>query len=129
MDNNYDVNNITRISSGSYHRGDFYSDSDIRLDGRFEGNLFSEARVIIGEKAVVIGQIVCASADIQGLVKGQVFAKDTLSFSSGSKVEGDAHFARFKAEIGAQFTGACYRITDEEYEEKLKEIHREESLF
>lgn len=126
---NYDVNNVTKISSGSYQRGDFYSDSDIRLDGRFEGNLFSEARVIIGEKAVLVGQLVCVSADIQGLVRGQVFAKDTLTFAASAQVEGDAHFSRFKAEIGAQFTGACYKITDEEYEEKLKEIHREESLF
>ena len=53
------VNDISRISAGSVIKGEITSPNDIRIDGSFEGKIVSQAKVVVGEKAVIKGDIVC----------------------------------------------------------------------
>ncbi len=41
------VNSVSRISSGTFFKGEITSLSDIRIDGDFEGMLYSKGRVVI----------------------------------------------------------------------------------
>ena len=43
------VNDISRISAGSVIKGEITSPNDIRIDGTFEGRIFSQAKVVVGE--------------------------------------------------------------------------------
>ena len=49
------VNDISRISAGSSIKGEITSPNDIRIDGNFEGKIISQAKVVVGEKAVIKG--------------------------------------------------------------------------
>ena len=44
------VNDISRISAGSVIKGEITSPNDIRIDGTFEGRIFSQAKVVVGKK-------------------------------------------------------------------------------
>ena len=46
------VNEVSRVSSGTIIRGDIYSPNDIRIDGSFEGRIISKCKVVVGENAV-----------------------------------------------------------------------------
>lgn len=110
------VNSISRISVGTLIKGEIVSPTDIRIDGTFEGKVHSKGRVVLGESAVVKGEIVCNNIDLWGKVEGDVFVKDTLSLKAGCTMNGNLHTRRLAVELGATFNGSCKTITEAEFE-------------
>ena len=53
------VNEVSRISTGTVLKGEINSPVDLRIDGIFEGRIFSSGRVVVGEKAEIKGEIFC----------------------------------------------------------------------
>ena len=53
MDNNVNVNDVSRISAGTVIKGEINSPNDIRIDGSFEGKIISKGRVVVGDKAIM----------------------------------------------------------------------------
>lgn len=110
------INQISRISSGTKVKGEIITDSDIRIDGEFDGKLVSKGRVVIGETAVINGDIIGTNVDFWGKIKGNFYVKDTLSLKSSAQVEGDLHIKRLQVELNARFNGSCHMIADGEFE-------------
>lgn len=110
------VNSISRISAGTVIKGEISSPTDIRIDGTFEGKVYSKGRVVLGETAVVKGDIVCNNVDLWGKVEGNIFVKDTLSLKSGCTMDGNLHARRLAVELGATFNGSCKTITEAEFD-------------
>ncbi len=92
------VNAISRISEGSFIKGEINSPNDIRLDGKFEGRIFSEGRVVVGENAEIKGDI-----------------KDTLTLKDTCSVKGEIHVKRLAVELGANFDGTCKMMSEDEF--------------
>lgn len=109
------VNDVSRISSGSYIKGEISSPFDIRIDGHFEGKVCSQAKVVVGEKAVIKGDIICSNSDFWGKIEGNFYVKDTLSLKDTCEVTGDLHIKRLQVELDAKFNGSCKMITEEEF--------------
>ena len=111
-----DINDVNRIAAGAKFTGDIATVNDIRIDGSFEGRLYSEARVVVGEKAVVKGDIFATFVDFNGtMLGGNFYVKDTLSLKSGCSVDGDLYFQRFLVELDAKFTGKCQVMSEAEF--------------
>ena len=102
MEPTVNVNEVSRISTGTVVKGEISSSNDIRIDGTFEGKIKSKGRVVVGEKALIKGDIICA--------------KDTLSLKSSSKVKGDLHIKRLQVELDAKFDGTCQMITESDFD-------------
>ena len=116
MANNVNVNDVNRIAAGAKFTGDIATVNDIRIDGSFEGRLYSEARVVVGEKAVVKGDIFATYIDFNGsMLGGNFYVKDTLSLKTGCTVAGDLFFQRFQVELDAKFTGRCQVMSETEF--------------
>lgn len=114
------INDVSRLSAGSTLKGNFRSEKDIRVDGLFEGDIITKGKTVVGESAVVKGNIVCAKADVWGKIEGKIFVKDLLDLKSSASIDGEFHFSRIQIEIGAGITGTCQKITDTEFEDRLK---------
>ena len=112
---NQNVNEVSRVSAHSYYTGNFYSDNDIRIDGTFEGDILTKGKAVVGEKARVIGNIICCSLDVWGNIKGDVYVKDTLSLKATAAVEGNMYYTRLQLEFGANFEGMCKRVSEDDY--------------
>ncbi len=110
------VNSISRISPGTVIKGEITSPNDIRIDGTFEGKINSKGRVVIGESAVINGDVVCSDIDLWGKVEGNLYVKDTLALKDGCVVNGNLHVRRLSVELGATFNGNCKTITEAEFE-------------
>jgi len=122
MASNYDrsgestgVNDVSRISAGSSIKGEITSPNDIRIDGNFEGKIVSQAKVVVGEKAVVKGDIICSSCDFWGKIDGNFYVKDTLSLKATCVVTGDLHIRRLQVDLDATFNGNCKMISESEF--------------
>ena len=109
------VNAVSRISAGTVIKGEILSPSDIRIDGTFEGKVYSKGRAVIGETAVIKGDIICSDIDLWGKVDGNIYVKDTLSLKEGCVVAGNLHVRRLAVELGATFNGNCKTITEAEF--------------
>ena len=116
METTVNVNEVSRISTGTIIKGEISSPNDIRVDGTFEGKIQSKGRVVVGEKAVINGDIICDNVDFWGKVNGSLFVKDTLSLKNGCSVNGDLHVKRLVVELGARFDGNCKMLADGEFE-------------
>jgi cytoskeletal protein CcmA (bactofilin family) len=110
------VNSISRISAGTVIKGEILSPTDIRIDGSFEGRVQSKGRVVVGESAIIKGDIVCENIDLWGKVEGNLFVKDTLSLKDGCVVSGNLNVRRLSVELGATFNGNCKTITEAEFD-------------
>lgn len=120
------VNEVSRISTGTVIKGEINSPNDIRIDGVFEGKIFSKGRVVVGEKAEIKGDIVCDNVDFWGKMTGSLFVRDTLTLKDTCSVNGDLHVQRLVVELGAHFDGTCKMLKEGEFEHVSKPAAKEE---
>lgn len=114
------VNSVSRISAGTYFKGEVSSPFDLRIDGVFEGRIYSKGKVVIGETACVTGDVICENVDLWGKVKGNLFIKDTLSLKNGCSADGGLNVRRLFVELGSIFNGTCRMITEKEYDDLVQ---------
>ena len=120
------VNEVSRISTGTVIKGEINSPNDIRIDGVFEGKIFCKGRVVVGEKAEIKGDIVCDNVDFWGKMTGSLFVRDTLTLKDTCSVNGDLHVQRLVVELGAHFDGTCKMLKEGEFEHVSKPAALEE---
>ncbi|MBR1405985.1 MAG: polymer-forming cytoskeletal protein [Bacteroidales bacterium] len=116
MEPTVNVNEVSRISTGTVIKGEITSPNDIRIDGSFEGKIISKGRVVVGEKAVISGDIICENVDFWGKMTGCFYVKDTLALKEGCVVDGDLNIRRLVVELGAKFDGNCKMLSDGDFD-------------
>ena len=97
---------LNSLVAGTFITGNISSKMDIRIDGKLEGTLNSEAKVVVGKNALIIGNIVCQTILIEGRVEGNITAKEKLHIQSNGSVIGDLITHKLIIEDGANFNGA-----------------------
>ena len=114
----------TLIGSGTNISGDIVSSGDIRIDGNLVGNIKGHAKVVIGSTGVVMGDIDCLNADIQGKVHGKLTVTDMLNLRGDANIEGDIHAGRLLIEPNVTFNGHCHMGKDEKVVEMTSDENR-----
>lgn len=99
------VGSLNTIGAGTAVEGNINSKGDLRIDGTINGNLVSTSRVVIGSKAVVVGNINAANAIIEGKVNGNVSVDAVLYLKGTAIIEGDIEMQKLMVENGAIFNG------------------------
>ena len=100
-------NQTNQFCEGTNIEGEIKSSNDIRLDGAIHGSIVSSAKVVIGQKGKMEGELHCQNGDISGYVKGRVEAKDMLFLKGTANIEGDIVAGKLVVEAGAIFNGTC----------------------
>ena len=93
------------ISADLVVNGNLISTGDIQVDGRVEGDVRS-AGLVIGDKAVIHGEVLAEEVTIRGRVVGRIRARK-VQLAATSHVEGDILHQAFAVEAGAFFEGNC----------------------
>lgn len=117
-----DVNSISRISEGTAVKGELSSLTDIRIDGSLEGKIYSSGRIVVGEKASIVGSIFCSDLDLWGKVNGDIYVQNLLSLKSSATVEGNLHVRKLQVEMGAELNGTCKMITEAEFDQAVASL-------
>lgn len=103
---------LNSITDGTVIKGDIVATGDFRLDGRLEGNIQLNGKLVVGDTGIVVGNVLCQNANIIGTVNGNLSVKELLSLHSSARVRGDIIINNLSIEPGAMFTGKC-RMLDE----------------
>lgn len=100
-----DVNAI--LGRGAEFQGKLTFEGEVRIGGKFDGEIFSKDRLQIDEGAEVKGQIVAGTVIVHGEVTGTIKASQGIEFKSGAKVRGDIETPQLVVERGVFFDGHC----------------------
>lgn len=95
------------IVEGTKIKGDLITESSLRIDGEVHGNVASSSKVVLGKNGILLGDLNCADADLEGKIEGKIKVEGLLSLRSTSIVHGDIYCVRLHIEEGAKFTGSC----------------------
>jgi len=95
------------LTNGSRIVGQIFADTDFRIDGEVEGTINCNGKVVIGQKGFLKGSISCVSAEIIGIVDGDIVVSETLSLRATAIITGDVKTKVLVVEPNAIFNGSC----------------------
>jgi cytoskeletal protein CcmA (bactofilin family) len=96
---------LNTVNEGTSMIGDLKADNDIRVDGSISGNLICKAKVIIGPKGSIDGEVTCENAVIEGKFNGKLTVKEMLTIKETAKVTGDVITSKVAMLAGCDFEG------------------------
>ena len=118
---------INIITDGTVIKGDIIASGDFRLDGKLEGNIQLNGKLVVGDSGIINGNVLCQNANIIGCVNGNISVKELLSLHATARVRGDILINNLSIEPGAMFSGKC-RMIDEIKAQQEQEAEKEEAV-
>ena len=100
----------TLISQGTELSGDISFSGTLEILGTVKGNIVSEqtdARVRVLNGGSVEGDIKAAIIEVNGSIKGNIYALDRLCLEPNCTVSGNIHYSNMEMRTGAQLIGSC----------------------
>ena len=97
--------NFTFLGKDVVFKGVLTLEGNIRVDGRLEGELRSTGTLIVGEHAVIRGNIMAGILITSGKIKGDVIALEKIKILKPGVVIGDIRTPAISIEAGAFFHG------------------------
>ena len=95
------------LGKGTTFEGKMTFEGLFRLDGNFDGEIFSGDSLIIGETGMVNAQINVKNLIVNGELKGGVTAGDRVEIYPPGKIMGDIKTPVLVISEGAIFEGNC----------------------
>ena len=111
------------LGKGAEFIGKLIFDGAVRIDGDFQGEIYGQGSLEIGEGALVKANIAVKAIYIGGNVQGTIEVKEKINIISTGKFYGDVRTPIFIMEEGALFDGKSSMV--EAADEKIK-IHSAE---
>jgi cytoskeletal protein CcmA (bactofilin family) len=102
----------TVIGTNTRIIGSITSDTNMRIDGRVEGDVEVLGNLIIGETGQVIATVKAQSVHVAGAIKGEITATDLLEIAPTGKVWGDITTSSLHIEPGGLFRGQSAMTTN-----------------
>lgn len=103
----------TIIGKDTTVKGRIDAEGGIRVDGKFEGQIFTSGDVIVGETGSLVADVEAKNISIAGEVRGNVLARGKLELIPTGKLFGDVRMAILVVEDGAVFQGQCEMLNPE----------------
>lgn len=98
---------FTFLGKGSQFKGIVTFEGTIRIDGRLEGEIHTKGTLVVGEHAVIEGDV---SADVVisgGRVTGNIIAAEKVQLLATGIVIGTIKTPLLSIEEGVRFSGTC----------------------
>lgn len=96
------------LGHGTRFEGKLFFEGRVRIDGSFRGTVRGEDVLVIGEGALVQGEIEVATCIVTGgEVEANIRARDAIELYAPSKVTGALHAPAIFIDRGVQFDGTC----------------------
>jgi cytoskeletal protein CcmA (bactofilin family) len=102
-----DENSVTIIARDAKFKGELVLDQAAKIFGSVEGRIVSGGEVHVAEGAVCKSTVEARSVIVDGVVEGDVIARERLSLSGKARVKGDINAAAIIVAEGATYSGQC----------------------
>ena len=93
------------LGAGTNYHGKLHFQGAVRIDGNFQGEVVSEGTLVIGQEAVVEGQVKVGQLVLSGRIKGEVEAKNKVVLHKTANLHGNIRTPVLVVEEGAVLEG------------------------
>ena len=87
-------------------KGELKAQEDLKVEGRIEGTIQHQQRVVVGAKGEVVAAVTAAAIEVDGKVQGDMHAKKSVKVSSSAVVRGNIRAPSVSITEGANFNGS-----------------------
>src|SRR3989442_11556731 len=98
---------FTFLGKGAQFKGIIHFEGTIRIDGRLEGEIHSKGTLMVGEHAVIEGDISAGAIVSGGTINGNLTATERVQLLPSAVLNGDLKTPFLKVEEGVQLHGTC----------------------
>jgi cytoskeletal protein CcmA (bactofilin family) len=99
------------VGENSHFIGNVETTGTIRIDGLVEGHIQADW-VILGEKAIVKGNIIARGIVVGGKIEGNLLAKEIVDVKAQGVITGDIEASKFLVVEGGILNGKVSMLTD-----------------
>lgn len=103
-------NNNSLFGKGTNINGNISGDGDIRIDGILKGNINILGKLIVGESAIIKGDVKAERAEVFGKITGKISVKGVFSIKATGSVEGDLYVGQLEIEKSGLFRGTSHMV-------------------
>lgn len=95
------------IAEGTTITGDIVSEGPFRIDGKIEGNIKTNGKIVVGKSGNIKGTLEGDTVDFEGKFSGKLILSGTLSLKSTAHIEGEVIVSKLAVDPGATFNATC----------------------
>ncbi|HUM02177.1 MAG TPA: polymer-forming cytoskeletal protein [Thermoanaerobaculia bacterium] len=93
------------LDSGARFEGTLTFDDVFRIDGHFRGVVISENELVVGDRAVIEGEIRVGRLAVSGTIRGVIHARERVEVHAGARIYAEIHTPALVVEEGAVLQG------------------------
>ena len=97
----------TILGKGSEFEGKLTFEGQVRIDGKFSGQVFTKDSLVIGEGAKVNAEINAGTVIVNGVVEGNIRATQLIELHQPGRVKGNLEAPSVSMDRGVIFEGSC----------------------
>jgi cytoskeletal protein CcmA (bactofilin family) len=97
----------TLIGKGSEFDGKLIFEGQVRIDGKFSGQINTKDVLVIGEGARVMAEISAGTVIVNGVVEGNIKAAQLIELHQPGRVKGNLEAPALSIDRGVVFEGSC----------------------
>jgi cytoskeletal protein CcmA (bactofilin family) len=98
---------FTFLARGFEFKGTLTFEGTVRIDGTVTGEIRSNGAIILGEHAVIEGDVSAGTIVSSGKITGNVLATERVHFLATAVLRGDVMAPLVQMEAGVCFHGTC----------------------
>ena len=97
----------TLLGKGSEFEGKLTFEGQVRIDGKFSGQIFTKDTLVIGEGAKVMAEINAGTVIVNGVVEGNIKATSVIELHQPARIKGNIETPALQMDKGVIFEGSC----------------------
>src|SRR3954463_2692153 len=97
----------TLLGKGSEFEGKLTFEGQVRIDGKFSGQIFTKDVLVIGDGAKVNAEVNAGTVIVNGVVEGNIRATQTIELHQPARVKGNLEAPSLSMDKGVIFEGTC----------------------
>lgn len=97
----------TLLGKGSEFEGKLTFEGQVRIDGKFSGQIFTKDVLVIGDGARVNAEINAGTVIVNGVVEGNIRATQLIELHQPGRIKGNLETPALSMDKGVIFEGSC----------------------
>jgi cytoskeletal protein CcmA (bactofilin family) len=97
----------TLLGKGSEFEGKLTFEGQVRIDGKFSGQIFTKDVLVVGDGARINAEINAGTVIVNGVVEGNIRATQLIELHQPGRIKGNLETPALQMDKGVIFEGSC----------------------
>ncbi|MCG3114339.1 MAG: polymer-forming cytoskeletal protein [Candidatus Manganitrophus sp. SA1] len=113
---------IAFLGKGTEFKGIITYSGTVRIDGKVEGEIVTQGKLVVGETAVINAEISAGTVICGGKISGNIRASERIHLLSKAVMTGSVNTPNLIIEEGVSFNGKCQMGQEEAAQAEIRPL-------